>query len=279
MAFDADHPRVLLGPHRHDDLEMMFFASGTGTDRLGDTTFDVGPGDVLLVTPGITHDASGISTATGWAVEFGVDALAVAPGANGSHLLRMWWSNPLLAPFLAAAQGPASARFHVPEQDRPLWATRLNAMQGEQEWRAEGHDDAVTAYLTITLVELARLADPAAAGLRLQGQELLAGVFELIDERFADRLSTADVAAAVGLSPGHLTTLVRRRTGRTVLDWIAERRMAAARDLLLTSDLSAEEVARRVGFDDPAYFSRRFRAHHGLAPGRWRASARGTPAR
>ena len=51
--------------------------------------------------------------------------------------------------------------------------------------------------------------------------------------------------------------------------------MAAARTLLLTTDLSAEQVARRVGYDDPRYFNRRFRAFHGVAPGRWRASAAG----
>ena len=51
--------------------------------------------------------------------------------------------------------------------------------------------------------------------------------------------------------------------------------MAAARTLLLTTDLSAEAVAARVGYDDPTYFSRRFRTVHGLAPGQWRASATG----
>jgi AraC family transcriptional activator of pobA len=80
---------------------------------------------------------------------------------------------------------------------------------------------------------------------------------EAVDARFEDRLSTAEVADAVRLSPGYLTTLVRQRTGRTVLDWITERPMSAARTLLLRTDLSAEAIAPRVGYDDPAYFSRR----------------------
>jgi AraC-like DNA-binding protein len=143
--------------------------------------------------------------------------------------------------------------------DVPRWTARLAAMHDEQERRADGHADALAAYLTITLVELARLAAPYTAGLRQQGQSLLADVFEVIDDRYADRLSTADVAGAVGLTPGYLTTLVRQRTGRTVLDWITERRMAAARALLLSTDLSAQAIAGRVGYDDPTYFSRRFR--------------------
>lgn len=275
LRFDADHDRVLLGPHRHSDLELMFFASGAGTDRLGEHRFDVVSGDVLLITPGITHDASDLRTARGWAVEFSVDAAAGAPQAGGSAVRRLWWSNPLLTPFVVAGQRPTFARFRVPEPDRDGWVARLAAMHAEQERREEGCNDAISAYLTITLVELARLAAPFTAGLRQQGEVLLARVFELIDDRFAGQVSTADVAAAVGLTPGYLTTLVRQRTGRTVLDWITERRMAAARALLLSTDLSAEAVAGRVGYEDPGYFSRRFRAHHGLAPGRWRRSAVG----
>jgi AraC-like DNA-binding protein len=278
IPFDAGHDRALLGPHRHRDLELMFYASGSGTDRLGDQRFDVAAGDVLLVTPGIVHDASGIGTATGWAVEFAVDA-AGAPGAGagtpGAAVLRLWWSNPLLTPFVAAGQRARYARFCVPAADRPRWAARFDAMHAEQSQRSDGHAEAIAAYLTITLVELARLAAPSTAGLRQQGELLLARVFEVVDDRYAERLSTSDVAAAVGLTPGYLTTLVRERTGRTVLDWITERRMAAARTLLLTTDLSAELVARRVGYEDPTYFNRRFRAVHGLAPGRWRSSVTG----
>ena len=156
--------------------------------------------------------------------------------------------NPLLSPFVAARTGPAYTRFSVPEPDRPRWEGRLADMEREQALRGDGWRDVVAALLQVTLVELARLATPYIPGLQQQGDTLLAEVFEVIEARHPERLGTADVAAAVGLTPSYLTTLVRQRTGRTVLDWILERRMAAARELLLASDLSAEEVARRVGF-------------------------------
>jgi len=127
--------------------------------------------------------------------------------------------------------------------------------------------------VTRVVAQAGELAGPYVAGLRQQGEALLARVFDVIDERYQEPVSTADIAVAVGLSPGYLTTLVRRRTGRAVLDWILERRMAAARQLLLSTDLSAEAIAGRVGFTDPSYFNRRFRAYHGLSPGRWRSSA------
>lgn len=277
IAFGPGHERARLGPHLHEDLELMYFAEGNGTDQLGNRRFEVGPGDILLVTPGIVHDASGLGSARGWALEFGVGASGRSGGNTAEVVVGLWWSNPLLTPFVAAGERRSFARFHVPDADQPRWRARLAAMEHEQRQRSAGYDDAISAYLLITLVELARLAAPYTAGLRQQGHELLASVFEVIDERFRDRLSTVDVAAAVGLTPGYLTTLVRERTGRTVLDWITERRMAEARALLLNTPASAEQVAAAVGYGDAAYFNRRFRSHHGRAPGAWRAASR--PAR
>ena len=68
----------------------------------------------------------------------------------------------------------------------------------------------------------------------------------------------------------HLTTVVRRRTGRTVQEWIIERRMAEARSLLSDTELPVAEIAWRVGMFDPGYFSRQFRRTHGVSPREWR---------
>jgi AraC-like DNA-binding protein len=278
LRFDAEHERVLLGPHLHRDLELMYFAGGSGVDRLGERRFEVAAGDLLLVAPGILHDASGINRAYGWAVEFELDVVFSAttpwsrsrPSGAGPAL---WWSSPLLTPFLAAGQRPTFARLSVPPSDRPRWEMRFAAMEAEQSERREGYAEVLDAYLLVLLIELARLASPVGAGLRRGGDEILARVFDVIEQRYADHISTGDVAAAVGLTPTYLTTLVRRRTGRAVLDWILERRMAEARALLLDTDLSAEAIAKRIGYSDPAYFSRRFRAFHGQPPGSWRTMA------
>ena len=78
----------------------------------------------------------------------------------------------------------------------------------------------------------------------------------------------------MSLSQGHLTTVVRHKTGRTVQEWIAERRMAQARRLLVETDLAVEEVGHRVGYGNPGYFVRYFRRAHGTTPLGWRRAGR-----
>ncbi len=98
----------------------------------------------------------------------------------------------------------------------------------------------------------------------------MAAVFDALEASFREPITARDVAAAVGRSPGHVTTVVRRRTGRTVGRWVTERRLQEARRLLATTDLTVAAIAGRVGYRDPGYFIRRFRAAHDLTPQEWR---------
>jgi AraC-like DNA-binding protein len=120
---------------------------------------------------------------------------------------------------------------------------------------------------------VARLATDVVGDLRRSNETMLAEVFDVIQHRFAEPLSLRDVAASVGVTPGHLTTVVRRRTGRTVVDWITEHRMIRARRLLTETDLPIGEIARRVGLPDAGYFTRVFRTNNGVTPRDWRREA------
>ena len=84
-------------------------------------------------------------------------------------------------------------------------------------------------------------------------------------------LSVAEHAARHGMTPAELRTVVRRGAGCSPKDYLLGIRLGHAKELLATSDLPVAAVARRVGYDDPAYFSRLFARRVGMAPVRFRA--------
>lgn len=87
---------------------------------------------------------------------------------------------------------------------------------------------------------------------------------------FANNLSVAERAARVSLSPAALREQVRAATGLTVHELILRTRLSRAQQLLTQSALSIGEIARLVGYEDPAYFSRLFQRRTGLSPLRFR---------
>lgn len=238
-------------PHIHD-FPLLVHVRDERVVHLVAPGHRIDPGDVALPERGTT-------------VFFDPDALG---GDEAS-----WRRHPLLTPFLHGQAG-GLLRVPLPASDT-LWEPTMAALEAELTARRDGYRQALLAHLTLLLIDLARLTADIPAELRTLGEPLLAEVFDVIDRRFGEPLSLRDVAAAVALTPGHLTTVVRRRTGRTVQDWITERRMAAARALLADTDLPVAVVAQRVGLSDASYFSRIFRREHEVSPRAWRARVRG----
>jgi AraC-like DNA-binding protein len=79
-------------------------------------------------------------------------------------------------------------------------------------------------------------------------------------------LSVKQYADALGLSVDALREAVRKATGSTPQEVILTTRLNEAKALLAESDLPVATIARQVGYDDPAYFSRLFTARVGQPP-------------
>jgi len=83
---------------------------------------------------------------------------------------------------------------------------------------------------------------------------------------FDSGASMADHAAALGVTPTHLTRVCRAETGKTAAALLTERLLHAARTELLGSDVPVQDIARNLGFGSAAYFTRFIQQHTGRAP-------------
>jgi YesN/AraC family two-component response regulator len=99
-------------------------------------------------------------------------------------------------------------------------------------------------------------------------------VFEFIEAYYQQPIKLDDVAREAGYSPAYLTNLVQKETGRTVKQWIIERRMLEARKLLKNTTKPVCKVAELSGYPDPGYFTSQFHRLHGISPLTWRKSSR-----
>ena len=95
-------------------------------------------------------------------------------------------------------------------------------------------------------------------------------VFEFIELNYHRPIRLKEVAQSVGYSSAYLTDLVRRLTGKTVNDWIIERRIVEARRLLLETEDCIEQIALNVGYQNINHFYCQFRKYHKNTPGTWR---------
>jgi AraC-like DNA-binding protein/quercetin dioxygenase-like cupin family protein len=258
--------------HAHDFLVLAYFERGAGAFRLDNQVWPVAPGDAFVIAPGEVVRVAAedhVRAAEGWTVFFAPEV--IASGSPGAFLA--WRAHPLLFPFVGRAAGGAQ-RLQVPPDERPVWSGHVAAIERELREPRDGSNEAVLAHLTLLLVSVSRVTVDLGHDLRLRNEPLLAAVFEFIEAHYGEPVSLADVAASVGLTPAHLTTVVRRKTGRTAQQWLTERRMAEARKLLRETDDTVETVATRTGHRHPSFFIKQFKRYHADTPAAWRRQAR-----
>ncbi|MGA7935405.1 MAG: AraC family transcriptional regulator [Kovacikia sp.] len=95
-------------------------------------------------------------------------------------------------------------------------------------------------------------------------------VFNFIELNYHQSIGLKEVAQAVGYSSAYLTDLVRRLTGKTVNNWIIERRIKEASTLLLETNYPINEIALKVGYQNINHFYRQFRNYYKHTPRTWR---------
>lgn len=101
-------------------------------------------------------------------------------------------------------------------------------------------------------------------------QPLVERAKALMDQRCRERLTLADIAAALNVSSRHLTRVFKSVTATTVLDYIKEARLERACDLLDNTGDTCAGIAFASGFGSIQQFNRIFKQHKRLSPTDWR---------
>lgn len=96
----------------------------------------------------------------------------------------------------------------------------------------------------------------------------------MLNDRYVSQKSVGDYASALSVTTTHLTRVCRQTTGKPASALIHERLIEAARHELRTSDARVSEIAKDLGFDNPAYFTRLFGQKTGASPSDFRLKSR-----
>ncbi len=96
-----------------------------------------------------------------------------------------------------------------------------------------------------------------------------------IEDDIAGDLSLRALAAAQNISTGYLSTIFSKETGKTLTEYVNERRMETAARLLRTTQLQVQTVAQHCGMLDVNYFSKMFKKYNGVTPKQFREQKQG----
>jgi len=259
--------------HDHDFIEVAVVVGGGAVHRGVHGERAVGRGDVIVLHPGQWHGYVRCS-------EVQLYNLGM-PAALFAHELAWLLADPQIAallppmklpPMRAASAMPAPQQvihLHLGEGDLEAVRAALERLMVLIAAPAAIRSRAET--IALAAVVMARLG--AAAPRRhvpAQDDVAVATIAAAMEADLARPWKLADLARRGGMSREHLCRRFRAVLGAPPLAWLTRRRAERAAVLLLSTDGAVAAIGREVGWDDPNYCARRFRAAFGVNPAAYR---------
>ncbi|RJX39015.1 helix-turn-helix domain-containing protein [Paenibacillus pinisoli] len=114
----------------------------------------------------------------------------------------------------------------------------------------------------------------------IQGKkvDLVSQAMRYLQENYADRVTLDELAELLDCSVSYLSRKFKQTVGKSPIDYMIALRIDKAKELLLNTDATLQEIAESVGFSDDSYFNRMFKKHVGLSLGQFKVKVQNNPA-
>lgn len=243
--------------HSHDYIEMTFVLSGRSRMLIDGTEHEISEGDVVVVRPGVKHEARIIEENSTPSTEFLV--------AFSDIHLKDYPSNFLPLPT------DTGCIFHATGQLYQKLFKLCASMEAENSWRRQGNYEMMKSYLIQMLLLIIREQyEPIShtGGYNfsaLNKKDIVEQILNYFEDHYSEKISLDQIAENMYLSPFYISKIFKSETGSTPISHLINIRLEKARELLIAGG-SVQEVALAVGYEDAYHFSKLFKKRYGSAP-------------
>lgn len=95
-----------------------------------------------------------------------------------------------------------------------------------------------------------------------------------IQNHYAEDIAVNEMAEKFSMSPNYFSSMFKKETNKSAVNYITEYRIQKARDYLVHSEESVVDIAKKVGYEDSQYFFRVFKKAVGVTPLQYRRQHR-----
>lgn len=132
--------------------------------------------------------------------------------------------------------------------------------------KEEGYETMITTYIKAIVLHAIRSLQSN----KVETLDILNTCVRFIHEHFHESLSMTQLSAISNVSESYISRLFQKSLGMSPMRYLNSIRIDISKKLLLDCSLSINEIATKVGFSDPLYFSRVFRKFTGISPSQFR---------
>lgn len=246
--------------HHHDFYEFYFFLGGEVNYQIENRSYPLLPGDLLVISPNELHQP--VITAPAKPYERIVMWI-------DRHYLRelSHYSGLNLEACFDTAQPDHGNLIRLSEEEREPLMALTDMLLREQNRTQYGQEAMRRAGALQLLIMINRLTPAARSDIMAMGKNdlLVDQVFSYINANIHEDLSLERLEEIFYFDSGTLTRRFKKQMGRTISQYIRQKRLTIARNMLSEGYQPIETYAK-CGFADYSGFFRAFKLQYGMSP-------------
>lgn len=104
----------------------------------------------------------------------------------------------------------------------------------------------------------------------VKNHQIVSKIMDFIRSNYHRNLTLEEIAGAVFLSPYYVSRVFKEDQKLTIMDYLTKVRLEEAKKLLRNPRYNIDDIAEKLGYNDPSYFSKVFRRKEGMSPSKFR---------
>lgn len=243
--------------HHHDFYECYLFLAGDVTYLIEGKTYQLTPGDIVLVNSKELHQAYINSN-------------------NSAYERIVLWINPSFLRELSTQETDLSLCFESPKRKNvlrvnPEWQQNIRILLNKlillERFQGIGRELLYKAYITELMVFINNqiFHENVMLGVEAKKNNLIEHILEYINSHIDEDITIDDLSRYTYLSKFHLSREFKKNTGTTLHRYILQKKLIASKELIL-KDIPITHVYEQCGFGDYSNFFRAFKNEYGITP-------------
>jgi len=260
---NREYPHRTEQPHRHAYYEICIFVNGSGSHMIDFKTFDIKSHSIHFLTPGQVHRISREENYHGFLLVFSREFYSLGIQDEDLLMTLPFFNNNSSEPLL-----------NLDEEEFAELHDIIEHLRRDYKRDSEIREDVLRSYLHIFLLKCRYFFNQKYLDSNVINNPGFAKVNKfrkLVEQNFTKIHLVKEYADLLFETPAQLNKVVKSITGENASEFIIKRIVLEAKRLLIYTGLSNKEIAFKMNYDDPSYFSRLFRKKVGVSPSQFRA--------
>lgn len=178
----------------------------------------------------------------------------------------MYGSGTKVASWLAFNGLPLEQPIHL--RSSALADRYVRSLYEELHRHARCDDVIIESFFSIWMRELSRASQSSSVSRPIPDRLLAARQY--LEDHLAQKVSLSELSIVAALSVSQFSAVFKEHFGTSPIDYLLALRMRQSVYHLSDLSFNVTEIGRKVGFDDPFYFSKQFKKHFGMSPRNYR---------